>query len=136
MSEMPEKKVLKMALTKMKANAITAIDKYNTRVKSINELLSIIFKGFGDTSSLPPRDKEIAKSLRTVFTSLLQEVTELETESLETINDWRAYTEVLENYSAELDGTLTKIFEDAIKQSTEQIEKQKELVVKKPEYTV
>jgi hypothetical protein len=43
---------------------------------------------------------------------------------------------VLENYSTELDNTLSKIIEDAIKQSAEQIEKQKELIGKKPEYTI
>ena len=136
MSELPEKKVLKMALTKMKANAITAIDTYNTRVKSINDFLATLFKGMQDIPKPSPQDQASIGAAVMLLANIGQQIQELEKHSLETINDWKTYTEVLENYSAELDGTLTKIFEDAIKQSEEQIEKQKELVGKKPEYTV
>jgi len=135
MSEMPEKKVLKMALTKMKANAITAAEKYNMRMKNLNEFLQWTAKTVDEmqTSAEDPRRFDAMKVL---LGNIGQQVGELEIDSIETINDWKTYTEVLENYSAELDGTLTKIFEDAMKQSEEQIEKQKELVGKKPEYTI
>jgi len=136
MSEIPERKVLKMALTKMKANAITSIDKYGARVKSINDFLAIMFKTIQDIPKPSQADQDKANAVMMLLTNIGQQLQELEKDSLETINDWKTYTEVLENYSTELDGTLTKIFEDAIKQSTEQIEKQKELVGKKPEYTI
>jgi hypothetical protein len=135
MSELPEKKVLKNALTKLKANAITTNEKYNTQVKSFSEYLKMVANGLQDIPKPSGQDARRIGAVIILLADIEQKVGQLVNGSLEAINDWKTYTEVLENYSAELDNTLTKIFEDAIKQSEERIEKQKELIGKPPEYS-
>ncbi len=134
MSELPEKKVLKNTLMKLKANVLTATEAYNEEIKRFNELMSYTVKGLQglETSGV---EKQRVGAVVVMLAIIGQHVEQVVKGSLETINDWRTYTEVLENYSAELDNTLTKIFEDAIKQSLEEVEKQKELFKGTPEYT-
>jgi hypothetical protein len=135
LSELPEKKVLKIALTKLKANAITANDTYNIRIRLLTDFLMGMIKRIEDIPKPSEQDQQRMGVVIILLSNIGQQITELVKDSLATINDWKTYTEVLENYSAELDGTLTKIFEDAIKQSDDQIEKQKELTQKAPDYS-
>jgi septal ring factor EnvC (AmiA/AmiB activator) len=129
----PEKKVLKNALMKLKANVTSASAMYNEQIKSFSEFLNYTIRGMQGIKASGQDAQRISYVIMMLGT-IGQQATQLIKGSLETINDWRTYTEVLENYSAELDSTLTKIFEEAEKISKEQIEKQKELIGKTPEY--
>ncbi len=69
-----------------------------------------------------------------MFEDVRNDVTQLVRRSLDVIDDWRTYTDVLESYSTELDNTFENIFEKAIRDSEEQIQKQRQLTDRKPDY--
>jgi hypothetical protein len=137
LSEPPEKKVLKQALGRLKSNALTSENTYNAYIKNFNDSLRSFMEGFAKLLSETKGQEE--KQRIGVFMLLLsnfgQAASHLLVRSLETLNVWKTYTETLENYSSELDSTLTNMFQDAVKQFEEQIKKQKELIGKTPEYT-
>jgi hypothetical protein len=137
LAELIHKKVLKQTITKLKSNALTSEEIYNAHTKNFDDHLKSMIGGLTQISSQMKGEEE--KKRIGVFVLLLsnlgQEASHLVIRSLETLNVWKTYTETLENYFAEFDSTLTKAFEDAKKQSEEQIEKQKELVRRPPAYT-
>lgn len=136
MAELIHKKVLKQTITKLKSNALTSEETYNAHIKKFNDNLKSIIEGLTQMSSQMKEEKgkERIGVVVLFLSNLGQEASHLVIRSLETLNMWKTYTETLENYFAEFDSTLTKAFEDAKKQSEEQIEKQKELVRRPPTY--
>jgi hypothetical protein len=132
LSELPERKVLKNTLMKLKSNVIRADETYDGQIKGFNEVIFHTMQGLNNIKA-SGADAQAVGGMIILVGTIAQAVQQLVKQSLETINHWRTYTEVLENYSAELDSTLTKIFEDAVKQSEEQSEKQKELFKGQPD---
>jgi hypothetical protein len=138
LSELPEKKVLKQAIIKLKSNALTSEETYNNHIKNFNYYLLSIVEGLKKVSSETKNEGDKKKVDATIglLIGLAQEASLLIVKSIETLNGWKTYTEILESYSSELDSTLTKMFQDAVKQYEEQIKKQQELIGKTPEYTI
>jgi CRISPR/Cas system-associated endonuclease Cas3-HD len=82
------------------------------------------------TSELKEEDKQKASTLIFLLGYLLQDFERLVTNSLATIDDMKLYADTLENYSVELDNTLTAIFEQAKKYAEEKSREQQELMKK------
>jgi hypothetical protein len=137
MSELPEKKALRLALGELKSRSLSSLEMYNLTTKNFKELYESIITSFQKNAPKDPsKDTGPYNAMMTLLLLIGQSHNDLIWRSTETIGNLNSYVRVLENYSTELDNTLSKIIEDAIKQSAEQIEKQKELIGKKPEYTI
>lgn len=135
MSESPEKKVLKQTLVRLKSKTITSLESYGESTKNTFQLINSLLASFEkSTSQLEGEQREAMQTIVFMFEDVRNDVTQLVRRSLDVIDDWRTYTDVLESYSTELDNTLENIFEKAIKDSEEQIQKQKQLTDRKPDY--
>jgi type VI protein secretion system component VasK len=135
LSESPEKKVLKQTLVRLKSKTITSLESYGESTKNTFQLINSLLASFEkSTSQLEGEQREAMQTIVFMFEDVRNDVTQLVRRSLDVIDDWRTYTDVLESYSAELDNTLENIFEKAIKDSEEQIQKQKQLTDRKPDY--
>ena len=137
MSEPPERKVLKQTLVRLKSKTITSFELYAGYTETISENL---IKAINILKENIPRieeeeTKRTAEFIELALTGISSELSRLFKQSIDVIDNWRIYTDVLESYASELDKTLNKIFDEAIKASKEQVKKQKELINKKPEYT-
>lgn len=135
MSESPEKKVLKQTLVRLKSKTITSLESYGESTKNTFQLINSLLASFEkSTSQLEGEQREAMQTIVFMFEDVRNDVTQLVRRSLDVIDDWRTYTDVLESYSTELDNTLENIFEKAIRDSEEQIQKQKQLTDRKPDY--
>jgi len=135
LSESPEKKVLKQTLVRLKSKTITSLESYGESTKNTFQLINSLLASFEkSTSQLEGEQREAMQTIVFMFEDVRNDVTQLVRRSLDVIDDWRTYTDVLESYSTELDNTLENIFEKAIKDSEEQIQKQKQLTDRKPDY--
>ena len=135
MSESPEKKVLKQTLVRLKSKTITSLESYGESTKNTFQLINSLLASFEkSTSQLEGEQREAMQTIVFMFEDVRNDVTQLVRRSLNVIDDWRTYTDVLESYSTELDNTFENIFEKAIRDSEEQIQKQRQLTDRKPDY--
>jgi hypothetical protein len=135
LSESPEKKVLKQTLVRLKSKTITSLESYGESTKNTFQLINSLLASFEKSSSqLEGEQREAMQTIVFMFEDVRNDVTQLVRRSLDVIDDWRTYTDVLESYSTELDNTLENIFEKAIRDSEEQIQKQRQLTDRKPDY--
>jgi len=137
LSEPPERKVLKQTLVRLKSKTITSFELYAGYTETISENL---IKAINILKENIPRieeeeTKRTAEFIELALTGISSELSRLFKQSIDVIDNWRIYTDVLESYASELDKTLNKIFDEAIKASKEQVKKQKELINRRPEYT-
>jgi len=136
MSETPQRNVLKEMLMKLKAKVIDSqkmffglsITMSATQTQTLKESLDSVLK-------MPEGEaKTTALLTLSLFNSWNQNLNLLNTNIVALINDMNLYIETLERYSAELDNTLTKIFEEAKRMAEEQLKQQEELKKKEPSY--
>jgi len=137
LSEPPERRVLKQTLVKLKSKTITSFELYAGYTETISEslikVISILKENIPKIED--EETKRTAEFILLALTGISSELTRLFRQSIDVVDNWKIYTEVLESYASELDKTLNRIFDEAIKASREQVKKQKELIHKKPEYT-
>lgn len=136
MAELPERKVLKEILAKLKTKTLSSqetVSKSVTSMIRLTEAIDEMTEGeFKDT-----KVKEMVIVMRRTINILKISVFDLVNTFFSTLDDMNLYTESLEKYSGELDKTLNEIFEQARKQAEEQIKKQRELMKRRDEsYTV
>jgi len=138
MSELPEKKVLKEMLEKLKAKVIgsqntflgLSISTSTSMTESLQETLKNVVK-------MPEgKEKTFGYLILSMFNTWNQNFNLLNITVGALLSDMNLYIETLERYSMELDSTLTTIFEGAKKMAEEQQKKQEELKKKKPPYGV
>lgn len=133
MSETPERKVLKEMIQKLKAKLIQSVATYSGQqtlvTSSITEGLESIFEQVG---KVPEETKPFALLLYAVVSSINTSLTLLIANVNTVLADMNLYNETLEQYSTELDKTLTGIFEGAKKMAEEELKKQEELRKRKP----
>jgi len=99
-----------------------------TQTQTLKESLDSVLK-------MPEGEaKTTALLTLSLFNSWNQNLNLLNTNIVALINDMNLYIETLERYSAELDNTLTKIFEEAKRMAEEQLKQQEELKKKEPSY--
>lgn len=129
MAELPERKVLKEILAKLKAKTISEEDHFNNQmhntwnlfIRSDDQALKLVEERKGNIS---------VESHKNVVHILLEQVGDLIHDSIHILEDMKLYIDSLEKYSTELDKTLSEIFEQARKQAEEQIKQQAEFVKK------
>ena len=130
MSEMPERKVLKNILLKLKKKTITSEDRHRQFSSSIRSAFKVYTK---ETLKIAKDWKRTIdkKGLAGIFAVAEEEVKSLIRNADGVIEDMKLYIEALENYCAELDKTLWEAIEQAKKEAEEQIKQQKELMKRK-----
>ncbi len=130
MTEFTEHKVLKDLLTKLKSHAIASeedLKKEQERfIKRFEESHNRLRTVAGQCENNPQ-----AKQVFDTFSEIILLMDVLAEDFTKSVHrndeNQRFYIEALEEYSAELDGTLTDIFERARKEADEQIKQQDEL---------
>ena len=136
MPELPERKVLKEMLLKLKAKIIATQQSY---YKLSSDLSQSVEKGLKkylmETSQMPEGEvKTQSLLLATVVNGITQNYNMLGSSVASLIGDMNLYIETLESYSTELDNTLSDIFKEAEKQAEEQRKQQEDLRKKEPSY--
>ena len=129
-TEFPERKVLKNLLTKLKSHAIASQEelrreeeRFIKRFEESHEKLKVLAR----KCETVPNVKDAVDAFSEVIIRM-DLLTEDFTKSVHRNDEnMKFYIETLEEYSTELDGTLTGIFESAKKQAEEQIRQQEEL---------
>jgi hypothetical protein len=130
MGELPEKKVLKDLLTKLKSHTISSEEdlkkeeeRFTKRFEESHTRLLAVTKKCENT----PEVKEATEAFSEIIL-LMDILIEDFAKSVHRNNEnLRFYIDALEEYSTELDGTLTEIFDRARKEAEEQIKQQEEL---------
>jgi cysteinyl-tRNA synthetase len=130
MGEFPEKKVLKDLLTKLKSHTIASAEelrkeeeRFAKRFEESHERLRTLAKRCETTPNLTDAVDAFAEVIR-LMDLLAEDFAKSVHRNDENV---KFYIEALEEYSTELDGTLTDIFERARKEAEEQIRNQEEL---------
>ena len=140
MSELPERKVLKEMLLKLKAKIINSqktffnislefIENSPKKMTSLRESAMKMPEGEAKTTAL---------FIMTLMNNWNQNLNAVNSYVTALVGDMNLYIDTLENYSTELDNTLTDIFDRAKKRAEEQykkqIEQQEKLRKKEPSY--
>jgi len=129
MAEVPERRVLKDILAKLKAKTISEEKYFQQQTQSILNL----FTKSHEQALLWKKERKnsisVDSHLNTVYT-LFEQLSDLIRGSTDVLEDMKLYIDSLEKYSSELDKTLSDIFEQAKKQAEEQIKQQEELTKK------
>jgi len=132
--ELPERKVLKEILAKLKAKDISSEENYKIScaytVSSLQSLLQIFLKYLKENPNAP--DYPLAERMAVVLKTLNDNVLSTISMSIRALDDKRVYTESLERYSSELDITLEEIFKQAEEKAKEQIKEMEKIREKKP----
>lgn len=130
MSEFPEKKVLKDLLIKLKSHTIASEEELR---RDEERFMKRFEEAHGKLRALAKKC-ETAPSLKDAvdsFSEVILRIDLLAEDFAKSVHrneeNVKFYIETLEEYSTELDGTLTGIFESAKKQAEEQIREQEEL---------
>lgn len=134
MSEIPEKKVLKEVLKKLKARTINSEKELIDSFTNLYSQIAEVWKTLSDTLEEEISGKEIAKLLGFDVRGVHLGIEMLLSCSRRTLEDFKMYTGSLEQYSSELDKTLNDIFEQAEKMAEEQQKQLEELKKKEPTY--
>jgi hypothetical protein len=136
LSELPERKVLKETLAKLKSKSHASFLLYNWTIKAFNENLKKQLDEMRNSMALLNEEEKRKVGLLLLLIGVIaNEFNQVILQSIDTIDDFSTYTDVLERYSTELDNTLIKIFEEANKLAEEQVKKKKELTGK-TDYTI
>jgi hypothetical protein len=125
MSELPERKVLKNLLVDLKSRTLSSEDEFkNKQSDFLNGLAEMVakLKDLGDKHQV-----EGANSFILLISIIASSFNQLAETVRRSHDDMRLYIKALEQYSVELDKTLTEIFEQAKKQAEEQIEQEEAL---------
>jgi len=131
MTETPERKVLKETISKLKTKNITSLNIYKITIDQFNESLLSLIKNLNEMSSrLNKEDQNRVSSIVMLLSMIGQDSQRLVRNSISVLDDMQLYIDVLESYSAELDNTLTAIFEKAKKCAEEKTKEQQELMKK------
>ena len=133
MSEIPERKVLKETLLKLKTRVIASQKTFFQLSLLVSEKTEKTLKESIDQVLEMPEGKKKTESLLmlTLINSMNQNSNLLLTNIGYIVDTMNLYIETLERYSMELDNTLTSIFEEAKKMAEK---RQQDLMKRKPEY--
>jgi len=134
MSEIPDRKVLKDVLARLKANILKVESGYREAV----------FRSYQDSQDLLIKIQELEKKYPAAYPSfsvlvavVSRNYSDLNAQSLGVIDDLKLYIESLEKYSAELDqafwGSIEKQAQQIIEQQKKQEEEQAKLQQKPDE---
>lgn len=130
MSQLPEKKVLKDLLAKLKSHTISSeedLKKEEERFTKRFEESHTRLKNVARKCENNPEAKEATEAFSEIML-LMDVLVEDFGKSVHRNNEnVRFYIDALEEYSTELDGTLTEIFDRARKEAEDQIRQQEEL---------
>lgn len=130
MSQLPEKKVLKDLLAKLKSHTISSeedLKKEEERFTKRFEESHTRLKNVARKCENSPEAKEATEAFSEIML-LMDVLVEDFGKSVHRNNEnVRFYIDALEEYSTELDGTLTEIFDRARKEAEDQIRQQEEL---------
>jgi hypothetical protein len=129
-TEFPERKVLKDLLTKLKSHTIASEEelrkeeeRFMKRFEESHEKLKVLAK----KCETAPNVKDTVDA----FSEVIIRMDLLEEDFAKSVHrnneNVKFYIEALEEYSTELDGTLTDIFERARRDAEEQIKQQEKL---------
>jgi len=133
MAELPEKKVLKNILLELKSRSLSSIDEMNKQQISFLGLIQSINSKF---KSIDPKNDPNAKivkdALDELFYVLSIGVADLTKILYRSQEDAKLYIKTLEEYSTELDNTLTQIFAQAQQQAEKEIHHMEELAKQTP----
>ncbi len=135
MTELPERKVLKQILEKLKTKTMSSKSNVSKRametygsLEEINKRFEEIIKGIPESQG---EAKMVIEQVKILFRVISIGFGILISQYEDALADMSLYVGSLENYSQELDKTLSGIFEQATKNAEEQIKKQNELMPKK-----
>lgn len=140
MAELPERKVLKDMIVKLKAKVIESQQTFLNTSASINTVMT-----YGLDRSLEAQSKMqssdglvVMQGISSILQMYHQNFVLLNNNISALIKDMNLYIETLEKYSTELDNTLSGIFQmaedKAKKDAEEQQKQQEELMKKQPSY--
>ena len=128
MSEIPERKVLKNILSKLKSRTVTCERRFRQSLLSDTKLFDTILK---DLEKLSEKGSEVLEPAYRLVSILHNVFIRFSLEALSLLEEYELYIESLESYSAELDKTLWDAIEQAKKEAEEQIKKQEEIMKRK-----
>jgi len=129
MSEIPERRVLKGILAKLKTKTISEEKYFQNQTQSTLGFLAKSHQQALQWKKERKNNISVDSHLNIVYTHV-EQVGDLIHASIEVLEDMKLYIDSLEKYSTELDKTLSDIFEQAKKQAEEQIKQQEEFVKK------
>lgn len=130
LSELPEKKVLKKLITKLKSLTITSEEELKKEEVNFNNLFKETYakaKQVAEEKKDKPEMKEIIEEVGNVILFLRLFSDNFPRSVHRHCENIKLYIEALEQYSIALDKTLTDLFEQARKQAEEEIKQQQEL---------
>ena len=130
MSEIPERKVLKEMLAKLKSKAINSEKFYQVFVVGIISRFENLLQDLGKAYKENP-DSELGFKIIALIRSLRDNIYWMMTTFANALEDKKIYLESLESYSKELDDTLSDIFKQAEKMAEEQRKQQEEIMKRK-----
>lgn len=130
MEELPDKRVLKDLLAKLKSHTIASEEelrkeeeRFIKRFEESHEKLKLLAK----KCETEPNPKDAVDAFSEVIYRMDLLAEDFAKSVHRNTENVQFYIGALEEYSAELDGTLTEIFERARKDAEEQIKQQEEL---------
>jgi hypothetical protein len=129
MAEIPERRVLKGILAKLKTKTISEEKHFQNQTKSTLDFFTKSHQQALQWKKEHRNNISVDSHLNIVYT-LVEQVGDLIHASIDVLEDMKLYIDSLEKYSAELDKTLSDIFEQAKKQAEEQIKEQAEQMKK------
>ena len=127
MSDLPERAVLKELLKKLKAKTLNSEARLIDSNADLYYKIADVWKRMKEMVKEGQIGTDASQSLALVVRELHFLVDILTNCSTTTLEDFKLYIDALEQYSSELDKTLTDIFGQARKLAEEQQKKQKEL---------
>lgn len=127
MSDLPERSILKEILKKLKAKTLTSETRLINSNTDVYNKIADVWKEFKELIDERQIGTDAYQRIALVLRELHLLVDILTNYSTTTLEDFSLYTDALEQYSSELDKTLTDIFEQAKKLAEEQQKKQEEL---------
>jgi len=133
MSEIPERKVLKDILLKLKTKTITSEERHGKLAITTRNA----FRGYSNAIRKIVEDKSKTinkRGLLGAFGMIEEQVQALISDADALREDMKLYIEALEKYCAELDKTLWDAIEQTRKEAEEQIKQQEKLMKKEPTY--
>jgi len=127
LSDLPERSILKEILKKLKAKTLTSETRLINSNTDVYNKIADVWKEFKELIDERQIGTDAYQRIALVLRELHLLVDILTNYSTTTLEDFSLYTDALEQYSSELDKTLTDIFEQAKKLAEEQQKKQEEL---------
>lgn len=128
MSEIPERKVLKNILSKLKSKTVISERRFKNSLEHNDKLFDTILKDVEKTSE---KGSEVHKPIYQLVSRLADLFSNFSLEALGLIEEYELYIESLESYSTALDKTLWSAIEQARKEAEEQIKKQEGIMKRK-----